>query len=377
MPLPDGGAVRTYTDITSRKTAEIALAEAKALAEAARAHAERVSQAKTEFLASMSHEIRTPLNGILGFTDLLLRSGDCPWTSGAIPSGSGRPAPPSSRWSTTSSISPRSRPATSSWTRRRSRSRSSSTTASRSSEASPGKSLDASRSALDPKLPSCVEGDEARLRQVLLNLLNNAVKFTRKGQVTLTVRSEARRVPTSERRLRFLVSDTGIGIPRDKQRRLFQRFSQVDGSIRREFGGTGLGLAISKSLVELMGGEIGVTSEEGRGSTFWFTAKLPEAAAPAERPRGPHRTGPARCIPPASCWSRTSRRTRRSRRRCSSRPAMRSTSPATATKPSRAMRTRQYDLVLMDIQMPGMDGITATKRIRELPDRRATCRSSP
>ncbi len=124
-------------------------------------------------------------------------------------------------------------------------------------------------------------GDEDRLRQVLLNLLNNAVKFTPSGRVTLRLATRPSRDGGVS--VRFEVEDTGIGIPHDKRSQLFERFSQVDGSIRREFGGTGLGLAISKRLVELMGGEIGFESELGHGSTFRFTVTLPRASGSSRR----------------------------------------------------------------------------------------------
>ncbi|MFO7177159.1 MAG: response regulator [Pseudomonadota bacterium] len=138
----------------------------------------------------------------------------------------------------------------------------------------------------EPGLPHYVEADRDRLRQVLSNLLGNAVKFTEQGQIVLRARREA--VEGADPRVRFEVSDTGIGISEEAQGRLFDAFSQVDGSLTRKYGGTGLGLAICKRLVQLMGGEIGVVSQLGKGSTFWFTLPLKEATVvDASQPRVP------------------------------------------------------------------------------------------
>ena len=133
---------------------------------------------------------------------------------------------------------------------------------------------------IERSVPKWLLGDDARLRQVLLNLLNNAVKFTEAGSISIDVRRQSG--PDGRERIRFAITDTGVGIPIEHQHRLFKQFSQADGSVSRRHGGTGLGLAICKRLVELMEGEIGVVSDFGMGATLWFTAYLPQASKPAE-----------------------------------------------------------------------------------------------
>src|SRR6202043_2275599 len=127
-------------------------------------------------------------------------------------------------------------------------------------------------------VPHTVNGDPGRLRQILVNLLGNAIKFTHQGEVVLRVLTEA--VTPRDVILHFSISDTGVGIPLDRQQRVFEAFTQADGSVTRTYGGTGLGLTISSQLVHLMGGRLWVESEPGRGSTFHFTASFASVEGP-------------------------------------------------------------------------------------------------
>jgi PAS domain S-box-containing protein len=271
----------TIEDITQRKRAEAEerrshenAETARLAAESARAAAEAANTAKSDFLAGMSHEIRTPLNGVIGMVELLLNT-----------------------------------PLSTQQTRYANVIKSSSdgllTLINQIldfSKIEAGKleleeqnfdlyfgveevvavlAQRASKKGLelvckiDPSVPNNVRGDGERVRQVLMNLVNNAIKFTNDGEVVVRV-STVDSPPTSNGKtaLRFSVSDTGIGIPADRLDRLFKSFSQVDASTTRQFGGTGLGLAICKQIVNLMGGAIGVESQSGKGSTFWFTVSL-------------------------------------------------------------------------------------------------------
>jgi CheY-like chemotaxis protein/anti-sigma regulatory factor (Ser/Thr protein kinase) len=211
------------------------------------------------------------------------------------------------------------------------------------------------------ELPAAVLADSARIRQVLLNLLTNAIKFTDKGGVTVT----ARYLP-EQAGLHIAVTDTGVGVPKDRQDRLFQRFSQVDGSITRRYGGTGLGLAICKRLTEMMGGEIGVQSQEGEGSSFWFTvdappAELAQATAQVEEPD--YGLGEARILVVDDVAMN------RELVRIMLAPfGYDLVEAANGAEAVAAAMAGAFDLILMDLQMPGMDGLAATRAIRQACD---------
>lgn len=330
--------------------------------QAAREKAERASAAKTAFLATMSHEIRTPLTAVLGFTERLLND---------LPSGT---------------------PARSHAERIRTAGSALRTIVNDildfakveagqlhlSTEPFALAALvddtvsivreDAERKGLvlsveiGADVPPRMVGDPDRLRQILLNLLNNAVKFTAAGHIDLTVRRQS--IRTGRANVEFRITDTGIGISASRRHLLFQRFSQVDSTTHRRFGGTGLGLAISKQLVILMGGAIGVESVPDRGSTFWFTVDFAIASCASE----PHATPPPAPV-------RAGRRILVAEDMPLNQELIRDLLEevgyevdvvANGRDAVTAVRAGRYDLVLMDVQMPGMDGIAATRLIRKL-----------
>ena len=332
----------------------------------ARDAADSAARAKSDFLANMSHEIRTPMNAVIGFTHLVLAT----------------------------DLTARQRDYVDKIM-----------TAARSllrlindvldfSKIDAGKmSLEELPFALDgvltevtdilavqvaekgldmridvgPDVPPALTGDPARLHQVLLNLMSNAVKFTERGQVRLVVQVEQRH---EERLLlRFEVVDSGIGLSEDQQQRLFTPFDQADSSITRRYGGTGLGLAIARRLVALMGGEIGVESQLGKGARFWFTAAFTAADLPVAEPRGdgsapklPHLGGARVLVVEDNEINRLVTKDMLEQ------AGILASFAENGVEGVRAVLEHgPYDAVLMDVQMPRMDGYTATRLIRANP----------
>ncbi|HEX9866988.1 MAG TPA: PAS domain S-box protein [Candidatus Tectomicrobia bacterium] len=348
------GVFAAARDVTERKRVERELKQAKAAAESA-------SRTKSDFLASMSHEIRTPMNAIMGIADLLakttLTAEQDKYVQVFRRAGD-------NLLNLINDILDLSKVEASQLELER-------TGFSLIDQLEIVIEMAAARAdekglalvcEIAPNVPGDLVGDPTRLRQVLLNLIGNAVKFTERGEVSLHIMLEpGTPVPT----LRFTVSDTGIGIAPEKLVRVFERFTQADTSTTRRFGGSGLGLTISKRLVELMGGRIWVESDVGKGSMFafavpfeiWVGATLRGAVAVGSDPELPllalrillAEDSPDNCLVTLAYLEDT--------------PYLVEIAETGAIAYD-MFASRQYDLVLMDRQMPVMDGLTATRKIR-------------
>ncbi|HKC75046.1 MAG TPA: response regulator, partial [Chloroflexota bacterium] len=359
------GVIAVATDITERKQAEQALEQSNQDLERSNAELARTSRVKSEFLATMSHEIRTPMNGVIGMTGLLLdtnltpeqreyaetvrASGEALLTiindildfskieAGRLDLEVGDVDVQQTVEDVLDLLAPQAR----------------------------AKGLELAVLVAED-VPPVLDGDSGRLRQILVNLVGNAVKFTPTGEVV--VRASVDEAAHGAVVVRFTVADTGVGIAPEARAQLFEPFTQADGSVTRPYGGTGLGLTISKRLVELMGGAIGVESTPGQGSTFWFTVRL--------------RTSPRTSVaPPLREVTLEGRRVlvvddnatnRTILQHHITRGGMRD--GAAADGPSALGMLRQahlegapYDLVVLDLDMPGMDGLDVAQAIRADP----------
>lgn len=325
----------------------------------ARRRAEEANRAKSEFLANMSHEIRTPLNGVVSMADSLARRNLDPQehemvelirSSGAtlerLLSDILDSAKIESGQVTLEPIAFDLEQAVSDvaalW---------------RAKAEDKGVALHVD---FDPALSGFVEGDAVRLRQVLNNLVSNALKFTAEGAVSLSVQR------TEQDRILFRVNDTGVGFDAEQKSRIFIRFQQADGSITRRFGGTGLGLAISTALVDLMGGALDCESAPGEGAAFWFEIPMPVVAPVAAEPVVGNDAVDVAAAPLRILLADDHPANRKVVEIMLAATAMEMIAVEDGQQALEAFREGGFDLVLMDMQMPVMDGLTATRAIRDL-----------
>jgi len=222
------------------------------------------------------------------------------------------------------------------------------------------------RSSIDERVPHRVKGDSGRLRQILTNLMGNAMKFTERGGVKIRVSLESD--TGAEVVVKFAVRDTGVGIPRRKAHLLFEKFTQLDGAMSRKYGGTGLGLAICKHLAALLNGEIGVTSEPGQGSDFWVTVPFGKAEPAAQEMRLPLPlvTEPVELPSARILLAEDNLVNQKVVTAMLTKLGMKVDVVSNGLQSLLALQRATYDLVLMDVQMPEMDGLQATELIRSV-----------
>lgn len=367
------GLAGMVIDVSAEHAAMEQMAQARRLAEDA-------ARTKADFLANMSHEIRTPMNAIMGMTHLVLQTELNPRQKDYLQKihrsskhllgvindvldfskmDAGKLSLERIPFDLNVLITDL-------------------TNVLEAKTAEKGLQL---KVHIDQSLPEQFKGDPLRLQQILLNFANNAVKFTHQGEVEIRV--DGYKASAGKRGLQFSVRDTGIGLSPDQQQRLFRSFEQADGSTTRKYGGSGLGLAISRRLAEMMDGEVGVNSQEGKGSTFWFKVELEAVPARASTERM-HTRGVAEHSRQKAVESGFAELKRQLQGAhillVEDNPLNQEVATellkqvgvsvdvaAHGAEALQQLEQRRYDLVLMDMQMPVMDGLTATRRIRRQP----------